>query len=64
MPIPAPRTKIITEMQQALGRAVQTHQVAIMDKLDPARQLEYTKLAVANIIFVIFSMIMELLRQI
>ena len=54
MPVAAPRTKIITNAK-ALGRAVQTHEVSIMDKLDPARQLEYTKLAVATYLRNIFN---------
>ena len=54
MPVALPRTKIITNAK-ALGRAVQTHEVSIMDKLDPARQLEYTKLAVANYFRNIFN---------
>ena len=41
-PEPLPRTKIITNAK-AIGRAVQTHGVAIMDKKDPARQLDYTE---------------------
>ena len=54
MPIPAPRTKIITNAK-ALGRAVQTHQVAIIDKKDPARQLDYTKLAITSYLRNIFN---------
>ena len=54
VPIPAQRTKIITNAK-ALGRAVQTHEVAIIDKKDPARQLDYTKLAITSYLRNIFN---------
>ena len=62
-PIPTPRTRqpvasprtIIKEKKQALRRAVETYEVTIMDKIDPARQLEYVKLAVARELRNIFN---------
>ena len=53
-PVPLPRT-MITKKKKALRRAVQTLDVAIMDKKDPARQLDYTKLVVASELRNIFN---------
>ena len=47
--------KIITEMKKALRRAVQSYEVAIIELKDPARQLHFTKLAVADELRNIFN---------
>ena len=46
---------IITEMKKALKRAARSLRVAILDRKDPARQLYFTKLAVADELKSIFN---------
>ena len=46
---------IITKMKKALRRAAQSLRVAIIERKDPARQLYYTKLAIAEELKSIFN---------